>query len=172
MLAIGSFFGNIVKKVWPIFSKIVTVISLASIGDPLIKWADFIFDLIEIYRNYTYPIWEFILSWIPFLDLPSYCKDYLTLGAIFQYSFTKAISKGGNYNDNLFLNFLVNVIMFFYAIPIWPFALIGLFSKSRAGQEQLKKRIKLYLVQTIVLLILLLIVNYTFFISLKFPTLF
>jgi hypothetical protein len=69
------------KKLWITASSIGTIISIASLFDDLIAWAEFIKKTIVAYREIVDFIWTPLLSVLPF-HLPRWTHDYLTISAL------------------------------------------------------------------------------------------
>lgn len=208
-----SFFGIVVTEVWPVFSTVVTVISLASLSEPLVAWANFTIDLIEIYRNFTYPIYDFFLGWIP-IKIPNFVKDYQLFGIIVGASFLRGVFSHRkvvislNFKVIIFSLFCLLLLGFMSSI-LWPIIiaygfwgrknsqrLISIVSseisvKKSNLSEKLEKRdfsitpeqwvnSFLFMIESfrrpflisLIAFVLLLVVNYAFFISVNFPPLF
>jgi hypothetical protein len=72
---------NPLTKTWKIVSIPLSIIGLASLSDTLVKWDDFILQIIISYQNLVHPFFEILFGWIPFA-VPTWIYDYLTLGII------------------------------------------------------------------------------------------
>jgi hypothetical protein len=156
------------QKFWNIVSTILAVIGLSSMSDALVQWVDFMVNIIQSYRDLTYPIWEIFFGWLS-LTVPNFIKDYFTLGLIL---LSAAIKANLLYEDNSsILKSEAQIIaivkiggIIFLVFIFWPIYVGYSFFPKNVLDKGFVMVLKHQLGIVLLSFILLLIVNYTFFI--------
>jgi hypothetical protein len=169
------------QKFWYVISTVLAVTSFSSLSEGWVQWSDLILNVIQSFRNLTHPIWDFLLGWLP-IEIPGAFKDYLSFGMIWSSSFFKGFLDisclglpGKNYFENV-IGFLVMGIS-------WPYFWLWLLKPKLVSNNPLNNRnrpiyillrqmVQKWLAINVICFVLLLIVNYTFLMPLKFPPLF
>jgi len=160
------------------------VFGLLSLSDSLISFHANIQHIINSYHAIVYPAFRFIFAWLWF-DVPDYIFDYLFLGILFASSERK-VWKFTTITKNRFKNIRLHIKDFLFSILLWPLISIemvfqimrtnsdGLITGLTKGPKPFYVKYMFrdqdilvfrYLGAVILLFVLVLIFNYTYFIK-------
>ena len=145
-----------IRGIWNKFMVVVTVISLSSLADAIVKWIDFFENIIEAYRAFVYPIIAHIPNFVfmpdgPVIEWGNTLRDYYIVGLILAIAIVRAIAKEAfaaiskQINNDEFLAAILSIfiylsgsiIIFYIALNVWPIALIvwPLYALSEVGLD-------------------------------------
>jgi hypothetical protein len=169
------------QKLWGFISIPLSALGLLSLSDQLLSFNDNIQKLINGYQELVYPIYIFLLSWVGY-EIPTWMYDYLTLGLLFASSHKRAF--GFLHASSKVAVFVKNVVSFILSIIFWPYLLFLIFHRIRIYDKDGIVRhdpndpdkfvykynyrdeevlVLKYIMAAIMLAIIVVIVNYTYF---------
>jgi len=172
---------NPLKSLWNIISVPMSVLGLLSLSDSLVSFHSNIQHIIDSYHSLVYPVFKYLFGWLWF-DIPTWIFDYMILGILFT-SCQRKVFGLVNHSKILWRLVLYNTIGIIWSIIIWPYLLLGsIYQICRTGQDGIitsltkepnpifikynfrSKDILVirYIGAAIILLILIVIFNYTY----------
>ena len=133
---------------------------LSSLAENLVSWKGFFLDLIRVYQDIMYPIYGWLILWLPF-NFPLWINDYLTTGILIGTSYTQAIliteksnSRFSSFTEKILLSVPLTFIMMF----IWPLFLVPLLAPLIKAGEMESFRSKSLLTWLCLAIILILLI--------------
>ena len=73
---------NPLLAIWRVISTISGIIGMVALADDVVAWKSFLPKIVASYKSIVHPIFEFLLGWIPVVNIPNWIHDYLFIGVL------------------------------------------------------------------------------------------
>lgn len=180
------------KSLWNIISVPMSVLGLLSLSDSLVSFHSNIQYIIDSYQSLIHPVYKFIFGWLWF-KIPTWTFDYITVGILFTSCQRKVFGLNnlgifrivfGRYNRHVhsrnLWRFVLGIILgILWSVIFWPFLFMGSIQQIRRTDSDgiitslpyIKYNFRnedilviRYICAATIVLILILIFNYTYLI--------